>query len=179
MLSAQPDIAAFADALVAMGKAADCLPRMESELAEVLPLIADNERVRKFLSNPTILKLGKRTAIEQVVGDSVHPTLLCFLSFLVDENQLVRIDAIAESFFEKVSRIRQEASGELVSAVPLQKEKVALIEKETGILLNKKIHLRTRIDPSLLGGLYVRVGDFVIDGTLNKQLTILQQALLS
>jgi len=174
-----PDMGKFADTLITMAKAADCLPQVETELTEVLPLLADNERVQQFLSDPTIRTQGKRNAIEQIIEDDVHPALMCFFCFLIDEQLLARIGDIAESFFEKVSSMKEETSGELVSAVPLTETKIAVIEEETGNLLGKKVNLRTRIDPELLGGLYVRVGDVVIDGTLDKQLNTLRQALLS
>lgn len=178
MPDVQPDMERFADALIAMAQAADCLQQIETELTGVLPLIAESARIRGFLADPTIRTEGKRKAVAEVVGDGVHPALLCFLCFLVDEHQLTRMDDIAESFFEKVSGMREEASGELVSAVPLKGEKVALIEEETGRMLGRKVSLRTRVDPGLLGGLYVRVGDFVIDGTLDRQLDTLRQTLL-
>ena len=62
-----------------------------------------------------------------------------------------------------------------MTARPLTPERTALIEKETGRLLGRTVSLRVRVDPKLLGGLYVRVGDFVIDGTVDTQLDALRK----
>jgi F-type H+-transporting ATPase subunit delta len=171
------DVNEFAAVLFAAGRAADCLTQIENELATILPLIVDNEQVREFLSDPTVQTEGKRRAIEQLVGGHALPPLLFFLCFLADARQLTRLKEIAEVFFERASRMRKQASGELVSAVPLNRETLIRIEQETGNLLGKKVSLRPRVDPEILGGLYVRVGDFVIDGTVDRQLDTLRQTL--
>lgn len=179
MPNAPSDTDRFADALIALGSAADCLPRIEEELSRTLPVMVRDERVRSFLADPTVLSEGKRKAIEELLGARMHPALLCFLCFLADTRRIQRLEEIAVSFFEKVCATRKETDGELVSAAPLGKETVAAIEKEVGRVLLRTVRLRPRVQPELLGGLYVHVGDFVIDGTLDRQLTTLGHALLS
>jgi len=179
MQAARPDIEELANALIALGKAAGALTRIEEELPDVLSLMADAERIRKFMADPAIRTEGKRRVIEELVGIDVHPVLVNFLCILVDENKLTGIRDIAQVFFTKVAGVKPEAGGELVTARPLTPEKTALIENETGRLLGKTVSLRVRVDPKLLGGLYVRVGDFVIDGTVDSQLDALREKLLA
>jgi len=55
---------------------------------------------------------------------------------------------------------------------------IAAIEHEAGLLLGKEVHLRIRVDTDILGGLFIQVGDFVLDGTIDRLLEDIQQNLI-
>ncbi len=170
MPSTQAETDAYAAVLLNLARATDSLEPVEQSLADVVPVLHESEPLRAFVTDPVIDAEGKRRALRELLGDAVHPVLLGFLCLLVEQGGIARLKDIAAAFFEQVSDVRHSASGELVSPVELPAETVAAIEAETGRLLNKQVSLRTRIDRSLLGGVSVQVGDFVVDGTIDRQL---------
>ena len=178
MPSDRPDIERYASALVALGRAAEALPQIEAQLGTVLTFLEEQHAIRRFASDPNVNVNGKARALEELLGADIHPVLIHFLQVLLAQHVFHHLNGIAAAFFAQVSARRDEITGELVSAAPLPEAKVAVIETEVGRILGKRVHLRPRVDSSIMGGLRVNVGDFVLDGTLTRQLETMRQTLL-
>ena len=178
MEAAKPEAQQYAVALVELAKATQTLARIEQELTAVCDLVDRNEEVRRFLADPKIRKQGKIEALRKIVKPQPEPTLLHFLNILVDKDRISLLNDVASHFFRQISLDRGRITGELVSPTPLPEEKVALIRKETSRVLGKDVDLRVRVDPGLLGGFFIQVGDFVLDDTIDRQLEDLRRQLL-
>ena len=163
----------YAAALLSLALAAGQVEKTEQDLSALEAMVGKNEELRRFLTDPLIQTEGKILALRRIVGTSVSELTLRFLEILLVTGAIRNLNAIVESFFRQVAARRRKISGELVSPVPISPEKVASIESEVSRILGKDVKLRVVTDPELLGGLYLRVGDFVIDGTLDRQLKTL------
>lgn len=172
-----PEDQKYADALVALGEATKAIPAIEQDLAAVLDLFGDNKDLRRFLSDPHIREDGKGIALEQILKDKLHPVLMRFILILQEQGGLASLPDIAREFFDRASRLRKRTTGELVSAVPLSEEKVAVIEEELGRILQKSVHLHVRVSADILGGVKVRVGDWILDGTVDRYFDSVRQIL--
>jgi F-type H+-transporting ATPase subunit delta len=170
MVSESDRIGRIADALVALGDGTGQIQRFERDLATALNLLRSHEEIRRFLGDPTVDDRGKCQALERIMSADLHPVLLHFLLILQRERLLARLGDIAGAFYERVSLLVRKVSGEIVTAQPLTDERVAQIEREVGRVLQKDVHLAVRVDPNLLGGVTVRVGSFVVDGTVDRYL---------
>jgi len=148
-------------------------------LTGVLDLLEKNEVVREFLADHRLHKQGKAKALREILSGQIESPLLYFLSILVEQNMISRVSEIASAFFEQVSLARDTAAGELVAPVALPEDKVTEIQREASRVIGKDVDLRVRVDPNLLAGLRIRVGDCVLDGTIDRQLEQLRQRLLA
>lgn len=175
----QHNVAALAEALFHLGRATGELRRVEEELMSLLDLFGENEQVRRFLSDPHVTAVGKRDALEKLLGGRVHSVLLYFVLILQDADRIGSLQAVADRFFEHASRLRQKMTGEIESATPVPDEKVRVIEKEVSRILGMDVQLRVRIVNKVLAGLRLRVGDFVVDGTIDHELASIRRHLLS
>ena len=169
----------YADALVALGRASGRMSALEKEVQDVLTSLESDVRLKRFLRDPVIKREGKRKTLESLFENRLTESVLQFLSILLDNNMLRRFPDIADAFFEKSSGLKGEAAGEIASAVPLSPETVAAVQKEAGAVLGRPVKLRTRLDPSLIGGAVVRVGDFVLDASVERRLQDTRHALLA
>ncbi|MGQ9663419.1 MAG: ATP synthase F1 subunit delta [Kiritimatiellia bacterium] len=169
----------YATALLSLALAADQIAKTEEDLSALQRLVAKNEELRRFVTDPLIRIEGKILVLRRILGTGVSELTLRFLEILVVTGAIRNLDAIVESFFQQLAARRRKISGELVSPVPIPPEKVAIIEKEASRILGKDVKLRVVTDPDLLGGLYLRVGDFVIDGTIDRQMKTLAASLRS
>ncbi len=177
--AAVPDIERYADALIALGEASGTMPAIEEDLRALSEFLRTQGDLRQFLASPRIHDAGKERALDQVLERRVHPVLIHYVQMLQGLGHLTHLSAIAECFFGKVAGARQQASGEIVTAVPLSPEKLAAITTEVGRVLGKEVHLQPRITPGIVGGIFVKVGDFIIDGTVETQLDAVRRQLVN
>jgi len=139
---------------------------------------AESAELRNFMTSPAVSREAKRGVIEKLVARGGASRIIRnFLLVIVDNQRTHLLPEIAASF-EQVIRQRQGvAEAEVSSAMPLNdKQKAALIgnlETVTG----KKIQANYSLDPGLLGGAVVRIGDTIYDGSVRNQLDRLRERL--
>jgi len=172
-------VQAYGDALLTLCEAAGATVIVERQLDELLEFLVTHEAIGRFANDPTITAAGKLDALDRLLEEKLHGVLHHFILILVSQGLFRELPAIAQAFKQAVTEKREHATGELASAHPVPEEKVALIEKEVGRILSKRVQLRLRVDPGLLGGMVVRVGDFIIDGTVDRQLDSIRRGLLT
>ncbi|TFH16604.1 MAG: ATP synthase F1 subunit delta [Lentisphaerales bacterium] len=177
MTTSGPDIERYVDAMLAVAGAVGALDRLERELPLVQEVVSRSD-TRRFFSDPFVANEGKSRAVGQLLADKVHPALLYFLCILAAEDVLRFFDSIAERTFAKLAAMRDELAGELISAAPLSEDRLRLVETEVGRCLRKKVSLRARVDPNIVGGIIVRAGDFLLDGSIGHQLDNARLAIL-
>jgi len=169
----------YADALIAIAKANDSLSVIENEFTNLLDFMNESEQLRRFLASADIAPQGKRQALREILTDNINPLLLDFITMLLTAGDLSRLKAISASFFNKASKEHKNISGEIHASQKISDNRVVEIEKEVGRILNKKVNLRLRVMPGILGGMLVKVGDFIIDGTVDRQLEEAKRQLLA
>lgn len=179
MPSADDRLSLYADALLALGQAADALDTVEGQLGEIAELFRTHAGIKRFLADPHVRTDGKLNAIDELLNPDLHPVCRHFILMLQQTGSLRELPAVAEIFFERTAHLHDQTTGELVSAAPLTPERVRAVETEAGRLLGRPVSLRTRVDSNLLGGVCLRVGNVVLDGTVDHQLDQIRHRLLS
>jgi len=179
MQARNDNIEHYADALIALAKANNSLREIELELVDLLEFMHKNEQLQRFLNSATIEQKGKRSAMDEILEGHTNPLLIDFISMLLTANNLPLLEDISESFSEKASKEHKNVSGEIHAAINLTDFQVEEIENEIGRILDKKLNLRPRIVPGILGGILVKVGDFIVDGTIDRQLSEAKKQLLA
>lgn len=155
------------------------MKRIESDLAAVIDLLKTNTAIVRFLADPAITAEGKARALEESLSGLVHPALLHFIIIMQAQGVLKHLAAVAGAFFARISESEQSVDGTVVVTRPISAGKLAVVEQETGALLGKKVRLRMVVDPNMLGGVLVRVGDFILDGSAERQLVDIRRSLLN
>ncbi len=156
------------------------LAMLESALAELQGLvgvIGSESRAGKFLLDPQISPADRRRALEQALKDRVSPGVRVFADLLLRKKRLVILDTIAHEFQVIVERVKGLERATVVSAVPLTGPERDKLHAELQRFTGKKIVLESQVDPALVGGAYVRIGDRVIDRSVRTLLTSLAHQL--
>ncbi len=169
----------YADALLAISKANNSVSKIELELVDLLNFMLKNEQLQRFLTSTTVDQNGKRSAIDEILTGHTAPLLIDFISMLLSAGDLPLFEAVSDCFSKKATLEHKHASGELNSAVAISTSQVEEIENEIGRILNKKVNLHPRVVPGILGGILVKVGNFIVDGTIDRQLREAKQQLLA
>jgi F-type H+-transporting ATPase subunit delta len=161
----------YAQALMSLAKSHNLVDRFGDDIVSLLGVLKESQDLEAFLANPITNAEAKKGVIRQIVGDSLHPYLLNFLLLLVDRRRIGFVSGIFRKFQALLRELRQTVLAEVTSAVELtDAQKQAVREKVVSMMGAQQVELETRIDPSLIGGVIIKVGSQVIDASLKGQL---------
>lgn len=138
-----------------------------------LTLMADsitNEEFRQTLSAPRISMAQKEALIRESLGSSVGPLALNLMALLASRGLVHMLPGIADVFQGMLDAHQGIERAEVVSAVSLTDDQQQHVARMLNDLSGKDVRLTTRIDPEILGGLVIRVGDKVMDGSARTRL---------
>lgn len=167
----------YAAALIEVARAEGALERVEDELYQVARLIQSNDQLRSTLTDEGVPVDRRQAIVEDLLGPKASPVTTALVSFLVAAGRARQLPEIVTRLVDRSADARGEIVAEVRSAVPLdadqQQRLVAALSAHTG----KRVAVKVLVDPSVLGGLRVELGDTVIDGTVRSRLNQLREVL--
>jgi F-type H+-transporting ATPase subunit delta len=128
-----------------------------------------NEEFSAFLEHAKVPLSRKVQTIGEALQE-VDPLVQNLLSLLVSRGLVELVPEIEEGYRELLGQYRGREQVEVSSAVPLQESEREQIVRFLTRLINKDVVLDSRVDPSILGGLVIKVGDRLIDGSTRTRL---------
>jgi len=150
------------------------------QLADFEAAYKESAELRNFMASPAISREAKHGVIEKLVARiGASRVLRNFLFVIVDNQRTHLLPEIAASFEEVLRQRQGVAEAEIASAVPLNDKQRAALLQNLERVTGKKIQANYSIDPALLGGAVVRVGDTVYDGSVRNQLDRLRHRLVA
>ncbi len=168
---------AYAEALLLMAESAGRVTAVESDLKAMAVAIRESPDLLRFLADSFVKPEGKQDLLAEVFSGRADPLLVMYIRILQIEGEMGNIEQISKDFTGLVAARSNRVSGEVVSAIELPDEKVKAIEKHVSEILDKDVSLCPLVDSEMLGGILVRVGDFIIDGSLDTELSRARSAL--
>ena len=126
-------------------------------------------RERDFLLSPVLSAQVKKRAFDGVSLSS--PLVKNFLFVLIDNDAVCLLPQITEAFRNLLNNRLDAEEGEIVSAAPVPIEEKSRLEEALKVFCNKKsLRLQQKIDPSLIGGVFIRTRDFIVNDALSFHL---------
>jgi len=169
----------YAKALFEAAREKDCAAEVEAQLEALVLAIRENEDVQKFLTHPKIAPSVKMDVLRAAFKDGLAEVLENTLRLLIERRREAAVTALHEAYVA----ISDEALGQVGAVVstpfPLNEEQVKQVAAVFGEITGKRIRIRQRIDESLLGGITVRIGDRLYDGSLKGKIESIRKKLHS
>jgi F-type H+-transporting ATPase subunit delta len=153
------------------------LERTLAELDSLAGLTAPGSRLGNFLIDPQISPADRRRVLEQGLKGRAMPSVQVFADLLLRKHRIGITKAVAHEFKAIVERAKGLARATVVSAVPLSEAEIQRLHGELERTTGKKIVLERQLDPTLLGGAYVRIGDRVVDRSVKTLLEAISNQL--
>lgn len=171
----------YAKALFAIGakKGEKDMQAFGSELNGVADVFASSPALLKVVRNPVFGPEEKKAILAKLI-EKMKPsrTVANFLSLLADKNRLAAVSDIAAVYSALLDEASGVMRGNLTTAVEMKKDRQAAIKTKLEKQLGKKLVLDFAVDPKILGGLVLKVGDKVMDASLRAQLKNLKDNIL-
>jgi len=167
----------YAQALFEVALARGQVDPLEESLRGLIEVVDRHPELARFLQNPQVPLAQKKELLHKVLGDRVEPVVLQFLELLLEKSRIVHLRDIQAVFGDLVEAHKGLQRARVVTAVPLPAELETLLVDKLAALTGRRISLDKRVDPSVLGGVCVTMGDQILDGTLRTGLQRLREVL--
>lgn len=154
------------------------LKAVEADLDSFSGLIRDSADLKRLVSSPVFSAEEQARAVTAILDRAGIGGLVGNLIKVAAGNRrLFVVPDVIVAFRRLVARHRGEVSAEVTSAEPLSEKHVAALKDALKASLGKDVALETKVDPALIGGLIVKVGSRMLDGSLRTKLNSLKLAM--
>jgi len=169
----------YAEALFDLAREQRQEGKFEGILKDIVELSNSHPEFKQILQHPVIRKEDKKQMLTALFQSSVPKELFSFLCLLVDKNRENYLAEIGLEYKRLLDVHNQVVLTEVTTAVPLDKDNQNLLKTKLESYLGQKVEMSCQTDSSLLGGVNVKIGDRLIDGSVRTQLNRLTQTLVS
>jgi F-type H+-transporting ATPase subunit delta len=164
----------WARALFEVAKEHDLLDKVREQLGAFVDALGENRDLMVFFFSPYFSTQEKKDGLKRAVTDA-EPVFTNFLEALIERHRmpaLFRIKARYEVLWEDE---RDLLPVEVTSAVELDKSTISSIGERIGEQTKRTVELSSKVDPDILGGIVLRVGNVILDASIRNRLEQLRK----
>jgi F-type H+-transporting ATPase subunit delta len=168
----------YATALFELARDSKALTQVETSLGNVRKALDESPTFRLLVASPVVSRGDATRAVAAVGGElQLDPTTAKFLGVLAQNRRLNQLPQIIRAFRQLAAQYRGETTAEVTSAHPLDDDQVGALKQQLRTRLGRDVNVDLSVDPSLLGGLVVKIGSQMIDSSIKTRLNSLAHAM--
>ncbi len=152
------------------------LDRWQSDLLTIAELTGDADLV-SFLNNPRV-RFDEKVGLLSRQLEDINPLALNLVRLLITRGRLDIVSDIAGEYQNLLDNHRGIERAEIVTVIPLEEADKQKLAETLGTIVGKKVIPESVVDPSLIGGVIVRVGGKLLDGSTRSKLAALKKELV-
>ena len=168
----------YAQSLFDLAQDAKAVETVEADLSGFASLIEESADLRRLVESPVFSADDQSAAIKAVVEKAkLSPLVSSFLQVVAQNRRLFAVPGMIAAFGEIAARARGEVTAEVTAAKALNATQEKQLKAALKEVAGKDVALNVSVDPSILGGLIVKMGSRQIDTSLKTRLSSLKLAL--
>ncbi len=164
----------YARALFEVATERNALDEVHDQLAQFADALSENRSLMQFFFSPYFSTEEKKGALERAI-EGGNPEFVNFLEALIERHRMPVIFRIRGRYDHMWEEARKLLPVEVTSAIELDEEIVKSIGERVGEQTGRKVELSSRVDPEILGGLVLRVGNLILDASIVNRLEQLRK----
>lgn len=166
----------YAKALIGAAAKAGIADTVVADLGSLVDdCLSKNPALAEVLASPRVSDTEKERVIDRLFSDKLNPVLVRFLKVMAQRGRLGHVADVRQAAEVLQDEMQNRVIAEVRTAVPLDSSTRENVINRLQQSLNKTVRLKEIVDPQLLGGMVVRVGDTVFDGSVANQIDKLTQ----
>lgn len=170
--------ARYAAALFELADEHRALDQIASDLNSLKQLLAESEDLRRLVRSPVLSRADQGRAMAQVLTAAGASDLTQkFIGLVAKNRRLFALPGMIEGFLAELAARRGEMTAQVMAARPLSDAQVKAVTEALRKAVGSKIAVNVTVDPSLIGGMIVKVGSRMIDTSVRTKLDKLQLAM--
>lgn len=164
----------YAQALFDIAREQKAVEKFSQDLNSVLQSIEGNEDISKVISSRLVNVTAKKDLCKTLLAADINPMVANFLFLVLDKQREGYLQPIVEVFDELVARENKILPARVRTAQQMTEEQVKMLEDKLSKMTGQNVKTTVDVDPSLIGGMAVKIGDIVYDGSIAKQLGMMK-----
>lgn len=168
----------YANALLELAENAKALDQVADDLKALHGAMAESADLRVLVRSPLLTRDEQMRAMAAVLDKAgTNDLTRKFVGLVASNRRLFALDAMITAYVEELARRRGEITAEVTSAHDLTDEQTKALTDQIKKIVGAKVTIDKTVDPSLLGGMIVRVGSRMVDSSLRTKLNKMQLAM--
>lgn len=176
-MSASETVSTYAQALYDLASVSEAYDAVDEGMKAVVKAVRGNVDLREALVDTSVPGEKKREVVRAIFGDAVVPEVVAIAALLVERGHADLLGAVSAEYERLLEERRGVVIADVTTAVPLSEALRARLVEKLAAATGRTVSLRESVDPSILGGIVIKVAGRVLDGSVNTQLRELRQAL--
>jgi F-type H+-transporting ATPase subunit delta len=174
-----PLAVAYAQALLELAQPQNQHEAIGRELAQLREIIEQNKTFALFLADPAISEAEHGEVLKRVFQGQVSPLLMNFLGVVNQKGRLKSLVAISQAYDDLLDEMLGKIEVDVTVAQRLSDAQLEEVRRKVSTALKKDAVVHQYVDEKIIGGLVLRVGDRLIDGSVKAQLDAMRRQLLT
>ncbi len=167
----------YAEAFFSIARETGKVDELQQELETLVSVIETTENLPEYFAHLLIPAKDKKDVANKIFAGQVSQITLNFLNMIIDKRRETYIGAITEEYRDMADELRNITKAELTAAVSVSEADMKNLEQNLSVKTGKTVQLSLKVDPALIGGLKIRIGDQIVDATVAKKLEMLKEQL--
>jgi len=167
----------YGQALLDLASEKNMLDQLEKELTHVLDVIEENQELKKVLEHQLIEAKIKQEIFRKIYSETISPIAMNFLLLVLQKKREIALRQIVGQFLNLANEARGIAKAQVRAATQISSEQLEKLRESLEKTIGKKIILEVIVDEKIIGGLVVKIGDKIIDGSTSTKLKMLEKHL--
>lgn len=168
----------YARALFDIASESGIADQIENELATIDNLLNVNKDLKKLILHPGVSIQDKKKLVENILAHESSTLIKKFLFVLIDKRRQRLLEFLLRSYKSVVRQVKGIVLAEVQSTKQLTDDNISKLKTSLVELIGKDVEIETSINPKILGGLVIRFGDKLIDGSVRNRLFKLKRKLM-
>lgn len=169
----------YAETLLALAQKAEDPRGWGKMLADVSAAMDSDATLRRFLASPKVSADQKKEILGKAFADRAPRLFVRYLQALVTNRRQMLIPVIATEYFALLDAVENRVHAEVTLAKQPTDDETAAIAASLGKTLGKEVVAHVRVDPGIIGGVVVKFGDTVMDGSVKRRLAMLRTRMIA
>jgi F-type H+-transporting ATPase subunit delta len=165
----------YAKSLIDLAEEQSALEAVKADVESFVNVVRQSSQLQAVLRNPIIGIDKKKAILQQLFGENSSKVVMAFFNIVISKGRSEILYATAKEFLNEYDRRQGVITAVVTSAAPLTEAQKSQIADLVIAATNKKIVLEANIDPSLIGGFILKVGDRQVDASIASSLNKLKK----
>jgi F-type H+-transporting ATPase subunit delta len=165
----------YAEALLALATKADNRDGFASMIRDVANAMTTDLTVKQFMESPRVSYEEKNAVLAKAFGDRVPRVFLRFLETMVHNRRQMLIPSVATEYASLLDEAEGRVHADVTVARPVDDGEAQRIASQLSSVLGKTVVPHVSVNPAIMGGVVVKIGDTVMDGSVRRRLNVLAQ----